>query len=225
MFSGIQCLYILNNIVLCIKICSFSHVKMKLNPASEITVLSQIKQAEEHGLWSSQERMLRRKDIQTETPSTPSCRCLSAPLQGWSSNILCLAKPKKHSIQGRLLEASSFSLAFLLPLQLCHAEHLPFEQEKESVLNNLAKKAKLTEDMFNTVPGINCNPLQGALYAFPRIFIPSKAIEEAKVSRSFLPQSILNFTHLCPPLPMIHFYSRDKAHVVTKQYFSDYVWS
>lgn len=48
-------------------------------------------------------------------------------------------------------------------------------------MNNLAKKAKLTEDMFNQVPGIHCNPLQGAMYAFPRIFIPSKAVETAKV--------------------------------------------
>lgn len=54
-------------------------------------------------------------------------------------------------------------------------------QEKESVLSNLAKKAKLTEDLFNQVPGIHCNPLQGALYAFPRIFIPPKAVEAAQV--------------------------------------------
>lgn len=54
-------------------------------------------------------------------------------------------------------------------------------QEKESVLGNLAKKAKLTEDLFNQVPGIHCNPLQGAMYAFPRIFIPTKAVEEAQV--------------------------------------------
>lgn len=54
-------------------------------------------------------------------------------------------------------------------------------QEKESVLGNLAKKAKLTEDMLNQVPGIRCNPLQGAMYAFPRIFIPPKAVEAAQV--------------------------------------------
>lgn len=88
-------------------------------------------------------------------------------------------------------------------------EHLPFQQEKESVLNNLAKKAKLTEDMFNKVPGIHCNPLQGAMYAFPRIFIPSKAIEEAKVSQSFLPQSSLTSTHVS--LLMMNFCSRDRV--------------
>lgn len=55
-------------------------------------------------------------------------------------------------------------------------------QEKEFVLGNLAKKAKLTEDLFNQVPGIQCNPLQGAMYAFPRILIPAKAVEAAQVS-------------------------------------------
>lgn len=54
-------------------------------------------------------------------------------------------------------------------------------QEKESVLGNLAAKAKLTEDLFNQVPGIHCNPLQGAMYAFPRIFIPGRAVEAAQV--------------------------------------------
>lgn len=57
-------------------------------------------------------------------------------------------------------------------------------------MNNLAKKAKLTEDMFNQVPGIHCNPLQGAMYAFPQIYIPSKAVEVAKVSVQLLYPSV-----------------------------------
>ncbi|XP_041078016.1 alanine aminotransferase 2-like [Polyodon spathula] len=56
-----------------------------------------------------------------------------------------------------------------------------FTKEKKSVLSNLAERAKLTEEILNTVPGIRCNPVQGAMYAFPRIFIPPKAIEEAQV--------------------------------------------
>lgn len=84
-------------------------------------------------------------------------------------------------------------------------------------MNNLAKKAKLTEDMFNKIPGVHCNPLQGAMYAFPRIFIPSKAIEEAKVSQSFSPQSISASSHLCLPLLMMNFDSRDGEQ---KQYFT-----
>ncbi|XP_067854033.1 alanine aminotransferase 2 isoform X2 [Heptranchias perlo] len=55
-----------------------------------------------------------------------------------------------------------------------------FTMEKMMVLCNLAEKAKLSEKVLNTIPGMHCNPLQGAMYAFPRIFIPSKAIKEAK---------------------------------------------
>lgn len=50
------------------------------------------------------------------------------------------------------------------------------------MLGALAEKAKLTEEILNAVPGIKCNPVQGAMYAFPRIFIPPKALEEAKAS-------------------------------------------
>lgn len=50
------------------------------------------------------------------------------------------------------------------------------------MLANLAEKAKLTEEIFNTVPGIKCNPVQGAMYTFPRITLPQKAINKAKVS-------------------------------------------
>ncbi|XP_048371644.1 alanine aminotransferase 2 [Sphaerodactylus townsendi] len=76
-----------------------------------------------------------------------------------------------------------------------------FIKEKESVLNNLARKAKLAEDMFNQVPGIHCNPLQGAMYAFPRIFIPAKAIETAKVHKMapdmFYCMKLLEETGIC----------------------------
>ncbi|KAG9474850.1 hypothetical protein GDO78_003361 [Eleutherodactylus coqui] len=58
--------------------------------------------------------------------------------------------------------------------------HQQFIQEKEAVLSSLAHKARLTEELFNQVPGIQCNPLQGAMYAFPRIFIPPRAVEKAE---------------------------------------------
>lgn len=49
------------------------------------------------------------------------------------------------------------------------------------MLANLAEKAKLTEEVLNTVPGIKCNPVQGAMYTFPQITLPQKAIDKAKV--------------------------------------------
>ncbi|KAM3626003.1 uncharacterized protein V6R79_021123 [Siganus canaliculatus] len=63
-------------------------------------------------------------------------------------------------------------------------EHEPsypqFLKEKRSVLDALAHKAQLTEQILNSVPGIKCNPVQGAMYAFPRIFIPPRAVQEAQ---------------------------------------------
>uniref|UniRef100_A0A4W5MIZ0 alanine transaminase n=1 Tax=Hucho hucho TaxID=62062 RepID=A0A4W5MIZ0_9TELE len=57
--------------------------------------------------------------------------------------------------------------------------YLQFHKEKSAVLGALAEKAQITEQTLNTVPGIKCNPVQGAMYAFPRIFIPPRAVEES----------------------------------------------
>ncbi|CAJ0936975.1 unnamed protein product, partial [Ranitomeya imitator] len=66
------------------------------------------------------------------------------------------------------------------PPQPDEESHQQFMQEKAAVLSTLAHKAKLTEELFNQVPGIQCNPLQGAMYAFPRIFIPPRAVDKAQ---------------------------------------------
>ncbi|XP_013928685.1 PREDICTED: alanine aminotransferase 1-like, partial [Thamnophis sirtalis] len=55
-----------------------------------------------------------------------------------------------------------------------------FSQEKSDVLGALARKARLTEEIFNRAPGIHCNPVQGAMYAFPRIELPVRAVQEAQ---------------------------------------------
>ena len=39
----------------------------------------------------------------------------------------------------------------------------------------------MMSDMFNSIDGITCNPVQGAMYAFPKIDIPKKAVEAAQV--------------------------------------------
>ncbi|KAK9143774.1 hypothetical protein Syun_013174 [Stephania yunnanensis] len=36
------------------------------------------------------------------------------------------------------------------------------------------------EDAFNSLEGITCNKAEGAMYLFPRIHLPQKAIEAAK---------------------------------------------
>ncbi|KAJ8301330.1 LOW QUALITY PROTEIN: hypothetical protein KUTeg_020317 [Tegillarca granosa] len=50
-----------------------------------------------------------------------------------------------------------------------------FMEEKENVLSLLKQKAKLVTDLFNSIEG-------GAMYAFPRLFLPPKAVEAAKAA-------------------------------------------
>jgi len=55
-----------------------------------------------------------------------------------------------------------------------------FIQEKQATLDLLKKKAQLVANTFNSIPGISCNEVTGAMYAFPRIDLPPKAIQAAK---------------------------------------------
>ncbi|XP_032773427.1 alanine aminotransferase 1 [Rattus rattus] len=55
-----------------------------------------------------------------------------------------------------------------------------FQAERQEVLAELAAKAKLTEQVFNEAPGIRCNPVQGAMYSFPRVQLPLKAVQRAQ---------------------------------------------
>lgn len=58
--------------------------------------------------------------------------------------------------------------------------HDTFVAEKKQVLHNLAMQAQLAEEILNQGSGIHCNPIQGAMYAFPRIEIPDKAVKMAQ---------------------------------------------
>ena len=55
-------------------------------------------------------------------------------------------------------------------------------KEKTNVLNSLARKAKMVHERMNKIPGVHCNEVQGAMYAFPEIDIPKEACEDARVS-------------------------------------------
>ncbi|CDW58192.1 alanine aminotransferase [Trichuris trichiura] len=77
-------------------------------------------------------------------------------------------------------------------------------QEKAEVLNNLHDKASMISEALNGIKGVKCNKVQGAMYAFPRIFLPPKAIEKAKVAESlgqepdfFYAMNLLESTGVC----------------------------
>jgi alanine transaminase len=54
------------------------------------------------------------------------------------------------------------------------------EKEKKEVLDSLLSRAKLAAKTFNSIPGMKSNTVAGAMYAFPQITLPDKAIAAAK---------------------------------------------
>lgn len=55
-----------------------------------------------------------------------------------------------------------------------------FMSEKQNVLADLKRKAKLVAETFNSVDRVKSNGVAGAMYAFPKLDLPAKAIQEAK---------------------------------------------
>ncbi|TKR62916.1 hypothetical protein L596_026817 [Steinernema carpocapsae] len=53
-------------------------------------------------------------------------------------------------------------------------------EEKTAVLKSLKERATIVKDAYASLDGITSNPVQGAMYCFPAVKIPQKAIEKAK---------------------------------------------
>ncbi|XP_078009953.1 alanine aminotransferase 1 [Phascolarctos cinereus] len=87
------------------------------------------------------------------------------------------------------------------PPQPGEPSYQQFQQEKKAVLAGLAEKAQLTEKILNKQPGIQCNPVQGAMYSFPRIQLPPKALQRAKElgqpADMFFCKQLLEETGIC----------------------------
>lgn len=59
-----------------------------------------------------------------------------------------------------------------------------FIAEKNGILQSLARRAKALEEAFNSLEGVTCNKAEGAMYLFPRIRLPQKAIDAAKAAKT-----------------------------------------
>ncbi|WWD19316.1 hypothetical protein CI109_103774 [Kwoniella shandongensis] len=60
------------------------------------------------------------------------------------------------------------------------ASYATWFKETSLIQDNLKSRSNLMAEHFNKMDGISCNPAEGAMYLFPRIHMPQKAIEEAK---------------------------------------------
>lgn len=58
--------------------------------------------------------------------------------------------------------------------------YLKYEQESKGILESLRKRARIMTDGFNSCRNVVCNFTEGAMYSFPQICLPPKAIEAAK---------------------------------------------
>lgn len=76
-----------------------------------------------------------------------------------------------------------------------------FMKEKNGVLQSLKERAEMVANTFNSIEGFTCNPVQGAMYAFPQFKLPKKAIEAAKKAGqtpdSFYAFQLLESTGIC----------------------------
>ncbi|KAF8365921.1 hypothetical protein PRIPAC_83750, partial [Pristionchus pacificus] len=76
-----------------------------------------------------------------------------------------------------------------------------WKKEKDAVLASLKERAVLVEQAYGSIEGITCNPVQGAMYAFPQIHLPEKAIKAAKALNQepdfFYAMKLLESTGVC----------------------------
>jgi len=55
-----------------------------------------------------------------------------------------------------------------------------FKKERDDIYSSLKKKAVIVEQKLNSMNGVQCMPVEGAMYAFPQITFPQLFLEEAK---------------------------------------------
>jgi alanine transaminase len=76
-----------------------------------------------------------------------------------------------------------------------------FENERVDILQSLQRRARRVADALNRLEGVVCNPVEGAMYAFPRISLPPKAVEAAAAAKTppdtFYCLELLNNTGVC----------------------------
>ncbi|KAI3711940.1 hypothetical protein L1987_70489 [Smallanthus sonchifolius] len=97
------------------------------------------------------------------------------------------------NISGQILASLVMS-----PPKVGDESYESYSAEKDGILQSLARRAKTLEDALNNLEGVTCNKAEGAMYLFPRIMLPNKAIKEAeslkKAPDAYYASRLLNAT-------------------------------
>uniref|UniRef100_A0A7S1KMG0 Aminotransferase class I/classII large domain-containing protein n=1 Tax=Percolomonas cosmopolitus TaxID=63605 RepID=A0A7S1KMG0_9EUKA len=76
-----------------------------------------------------------------------------------------------------------------------------YKSERDSILKSLGRRAKRLVSILNSLPGVTCADAEGAMYAFPQIQVPDRAITEAQrqgmTPDLFYVLSLLEATGIC----------------------------
>lgn len=63
------------------------------------------------------------------------------------------------------------------------ASHASFNAEFNGVFQSLKERAVLLVDALRKMPGVTCNEIEGAMYAFPSLTLPPKFCAEAAAAK------------------------------------------
>lgn len=87
--------------------------------------------------------------------------------------------------------------------------------EMQEIYESLKRRAERLTKMLNSLEGVTCNPAEGAMYAFPQVRLPPKAIAAAKAAKqvpdAFYCMQLLENTGICV-VPGSGFGQRDGTH-------------
>ncbi|PSS07279.1 Alanine aminotransferase [Actinidia chinensis var. chinensis] len=97
------------------------------------------------------------------------------------------------NISGQILASLVMS-----PPKVGDESYESYSAEKDGILSSLARRAMTLEDALNSLEGVTCNRAEGAMYLFPRIHLPLKAIKTAEAEKTapdaFYCRRLLNAT-------------------------------
>eukprot|EP01133_Synstelium_polycarpum_P018946 gene18946-22673_t len=81
------------------------------------------------------------------------------------------------------------------------ASFAQYAKERDTIYESLKRRALLLTSSLNQLEGVTCNPPEGAMYAFPQIRLPPRAVEEAKAqgkaADAFYCIALLDATGIC----------------------------
>ena len=97
----------------------------------------------------------------------------------------------------------------LTPPQPGDTSYPLYKKEVDAIYESLKRRAQRLEKAFNELENVTCNMAQGAMYLFPQIKFPQKAMDAAKALNktpdAFYCLALLNATGVVRPIILLIF--------------------